>query len=313
MKDYNFTDSHLVNNKKSGFVKWIKRDYGCYLFLLPIILGFAVFTAYPIISSFFYSLTDYNGIFFSQFGLQNFQKLFSLGADGLLKDIGFSFGITFLWAVISIPLGMVLGYIVALVVNREIKGVKVFRLLYYMPTIIPGVAMSFIWYDVFRADGLANQFLGLFGMHSQFLDGENTALATLIFTGLWGMGGNIIMWLAALRNIPPEMYEAAALDGAGYFKQLFKITIPMSTPMIFYNLINAMIAALQAFDVYAMVGRGPNDCLYFISIRIYETAFGGGARYGLASAMGWLLFAVIAVLTVIAFKSNKWVNYGDGE
>lgn len=303
----------LVKRKKTTVGKWLKRDYGSYLFLLPVIIGFFVFTAYPVISSLFYSFTDYNGIFFTQVGAFNFAKMFDTSIYGLFKDVFGSFGITFLWAIISIPMGMVLSFMVALLVNREVKGVGVFRLLYYMPTIIPGIAMSFIWADVFRSAGIANQFLIAFGLPtSMFLESEKTALATLILTGVWGIGGNIIMWLAALRNVGPELYEAASLDGAGYFTKLFRITIPMCTPMIFYNLINMMIAALQAFDVYAMVGRGPNDCLYFISIRIYETAFGGSYQYGLASAMGWLLFVVIALLTGIAFKTNKWVNYGEG-
>lgn len=301
-------------NHGNKFFKWLKKDYGCYLFLLPVILGFFIFTVYPVISSLLYSFTDYNGIFFSKIGAFNFAKLFDPSENGLFKGVAFSFGITFLWAIISIPLGMVLSFMVALLVNREVKGVGVFRLLYYMPTIIPGIAMSFIWADVFREAGLANQLLLTLGLPtSKFLEGENTALATLILTGVWGIGGNIIMWLAALRNIGPELYEAASLDGAGYFTKLFRITIPMSTPMIFYNLINALIAAMQAFDVYAMVGRGPNDCLYFISIRIYETAFGGSNQYGLACSLGWLMFIVIAALTLVMFKTNKWVNYGEGE
>ncbi len=314
MKDTALKSTGLVAHKKLGFKKWIKRDYGCYLFLLPIILGFAIFTAYPVISSLFYSFTDYNGIFFSHVGFMNFKQIFSLGYGGLLKDVAFSFGITFLFAIVSVPLNLVLGYVVALICNREVKGVRVFRLLYYMPTIIPGVAMALLWADVYSINGIANQFLSVFGLHSQFLEGENSALLTLWFTGLWGIGGSVIMWLAALRNIPPEMYEAADLDGARYFTKLFKITVPMSTPMIFYNLINALIGALQSFDTYAMVGRGPNDCLYFIAVRIYETAFGGSNQYGLASALGWLLFAVIAILTVFMFLSNKsWVNYGEGD
>ena len=314
MRDSANISSGLVSHKKLGFKKWIKRDYGCYLFLLPIMSGFFIFTVYPVVSSLFYSFTDYNGIYFSHVGFFQYQKIFSLGYGGMLKDVAYSFGITFLYAIIAVPLGMVLGYVVALICNREVKGVRVFRLLYYMPTIIPGVAMALLWADVFSLNGIANQFLDLFGLHSKFLEGEDSAFATLLFTSLWGIGGSVIMWLASLRNIPPEMYEAADLDGARYFTKLFKITVPMSTPMIFYNLINAIIGALQSFDTYAMVGRGPNDCLYFIAVRIYETAFGGGNQYGLASALGWLLFAVIAILTMIMFFTNKsWVNYGDGE
>lgn len=313
-KNFASENSRLFSVKKLGFLKWIKRDYGCYLFLLPVIVGFFVFTAYPVVSSLLYSFTDFNGIFFSHVGFFNYVNMFDPSIYGLFKEVFGSFGITFLWAAISIPMGMILSFMVALLVNREVKGVGVIRLLYFMPTIIPGIAMSFIWADVFREAGIANQFLSGLGLPtSQFLESEDTALGTLVLTGVWGIGGNIIMWLAALRNVGPELHEAASLDGAGYFKKLFKITIPMCTPIIFYNLINMLIAAMQAFDVYAMVGRGPNDCLYFISIRIYETAFGGSNQYGLASAMGWMMFAVIAILTLLAFKTNKWVNYAEGD
>lgn len=304
---------NTVNKKKKNrFLTWIKKDYGCYLFIMPAILGFFIFTAYPVFTSFFYSLTDYNSIFYTKIGLENYIKMFDRGVSGMFYDVFGSFGITFLWALISIPLGLILSFALSLLVVKEIKGIGVFRLLYYMPTIIPGIAISFIWADTFRADGIANQFLLRMGLPtSTWLEGESTALWTLIFTGVWGIGGNMIMWLAALRNVPPELYEAASLDGSGYFSNLFRITIPLCTPIIFFNLINAMIGALQAFDVYAMVGHGPNDSLYFISIRIYETAFGGSNLYGLACAMGWLLFVVIAILTLLAFKTNNWVNYGE--
>ena len=300
------------SNRPSKLLKWIKKDYGCYLFLLPMIIGFFIFTAYPVITSLIYSFTDYNGLFYTKLGLENYQNMFDFSFSGLGKDVFKSFGVTFEWALISIPLGLVLSFMLALLASKEVKGVGVYRLLFYMPTIIPSIAISFIWADTFSSDGLANQLLLSLGLPlSMWLEGESTALWTLILTGVWGIGGNMIMWLASLRNIPPELYEAASLDGAGYFTNLFRITIPLCTPMIFYNLLNALIGAMQAFDVYAMVGHGPNDSLYFISIRIYETAFGSGNEYGLACAMGWLMFAVIAVLTLIMFKTNNWVNYGE--
>ncbi len=292
--------------------KWIRHDWGCYVFLSPMIIGFFIFTAYPVITSLIYSFTDYNGIYYTAFGFENYAKIFDFSDMGLGVGVFRSFGITFAWALVSIPLGLVLSFLLALLASKEIKGIGVIRLLYYAPTIIPSIAISFIWADVFRSDGIANQFLALFGLPaSLWLEGEGTAFLTLILTGVWGIGGNMIMWLAALRSIPPELYEAASLDGSGRLSNLFRITVPLCTPMIFFNLINAMIAALQAFDVYAMVGHGPNESLYFISIRIYETAFGGSNQYGLACSLGWLMFVVIALLTAILFKTNHWVNYGD--
>lgn len=310
MRAKNKTDceSYLPQLSRSERFKiWIKRDYGCYLFLMPAIIGFFVFTAYPVIASIFYSLTDYNGIFFKEFGFQNFAQIFNFGPAGLGKDIIGSFGLTFMWAIISIPLGMVLSFFLALLVEKETKGIGVIRLLYYMPTIIPGIAMAFVWRDVFGTDGLANQLLTT--MHlptSQWFFSKDTAVWTLILTGIWGIGGNMIMWLAALRNVPPELYEAASLDGSGRFMNLFRITVPLCTPIIFFNLINAMIASLQSFDVYAI----SQDHLQFISVKIYNAAFSNN-QLGLACAIGWILFVVIALLTLITFKSSGWVNYGD--
>lgn len=295
--------------KWERFKLWIKKDYGCYLFLMPAIIGFFVFTAYPVLSSLIYSMTDFNGIFYTKFGFDNYVQIFNFGPAGKAKEILGAFWLTFRWAIISIPLGMVLSFGVALLVQREIKGVAVVRLLYYMPTIIPGIAAAIVWKDIFNSEGgLVNQWLINLGLQPQmWFDSDGSAVWTLILTGVWGIGGNMIMWLAALRNVPPELYEAASLDGAGAIGKLFRITVPLCTPIIFYNLINAMIAALQSFDVYAI----SQEHLKFISVVIYTTAFGGSNQYGLACSIGWVLFVVIAALTLITFKTNGWVNYGD--
>ena len=177
------------SNRPNKLLKWIKKDYGCYLFLLPAILGFFIFTAYPVIASLIYSFTDYNGLFYTKLGLENYQTMFDFSFSGLGKDVFKSFGVTFEWALISIPLGLVLSFMLALLASKEVKGVGVYRLLFYMPTIIPSIAISFIWADTFSSDGLANQLLLSLGLPpSMWLEWESTALWTLILTGVWGIG-----------------------------------------------------------------------------------------------------------------------------
>jgi len=290
-------------------------DLQGYLFVSPIILGVLLFTYIPAVQSLFYSFFDFNG--FSQLdfvGLKNFITILSS------KDIesGKVFANTFLYSAIIVPFGIVIGYLLALAVNIKLKGIRVYRLLYYLPCIIPGIVSGILWRDLFDAQhGLFNRFLSWFGMHSPFFTSAKTAMATLVSTSLWGMGGGMVIWLAALKNIPESLYESAKLDGANAFQRLIKITIPMSSSVIFYNLVVGVIGSLQTFATFiiaggsgAMAGRGPADSLYFLSVKIYTDAF-TRYRMGYACALGWILFVIIAVLTVFIFKTSGWVQYMD--
>ena len=307
------------NSKKSIthgeiFLRVFKKEYSNWLFMSPFIIGFLLFVAYPILTSLIYSFTDYNGIKITEFGLFNYTDIFDFSKFGMGKDVWKSFGLTGIYAIISIPVNMFLSYSLALVLKKNIKGIKVVRLLCYLPVLIPGIVFGQIWMDMLGyPEGLINSWLVDMGFAKQtFFSVENTQLATLIVVSQWGIGGGMIVWLAALENIPPTLYEAAEIDGARFFTKLFKITLPMSTPIIFYNLISAVIGCLQTFDSYAYLGRGENDATYFISIRIYVTAFEGTVhQYGFACAMAWILFIIIALLTGLMFKSGKWVFYGD--
>jgi multiple sugar transport system permease protein len=294
------------------FKKELKNDIGCYLFLSPFIIGFSVFVLYPIIMSIFYSVTDFNGVYITQIGLFNYADIFDTSKFGMFKDIMKSFGLTFIYAIISIPLNMILSFSLALLIHKNIKGIKTIRLLCYLPVLIPSIAFGQLWKDMLNyPNGLINQFLNDIGLQAMtFYYAEATQLSTLITTSQWGIGGGLIIWLAALNNIPQTLYEAADLDGANYLTKLIKITLPMSSPIIFYNLICAVIACLQTFDSYSFLNRGINDATYFISIRIYVTAF-VEKSYGLACSIAWLLFAVIGALTVVMFKTSKWVFYGE--
>ncbi len=310
-----------VIRHKLPFRKAFMRDLPKWLFMSPFIIGCSVFVLYPIIMSIVYSFADFDGLTIAYYGVFNYFEMFDFTVEnGFNVGIGFgvwkSFGVTALYAIISIPLSMVLSYTLALALRRNIPGVKVVRLLFYLPVVLPGFVGGEIWMDILRYDvrnmGLLNNWLiNGFGVANAFYQGKAaTQLATNICCGLLGIGGGMIVWLAAFGNIPPTLYEAADIDGATYFQKLFKITLPMSTPIIFYNLICSIIGSLQIFDTYSYIGTGQNEGLYFISIRIYRTAF-EQYNYGMACALSWVLFIVIGILTIIMFKSSKWVFYGE--
>lgn len=308
--------------RRAHLKRKIKKDLISWVFLMPFIIGAAVFTLYPIINSLLYSFSNYNGAYATKLGFFNYVKIFDTGIRGMFHPVMKSFGITFIYVIVSTVINLTLSYVLALFLNAKIHGMKAIRVLCYLPCLIPGIAGGLIWRDVLAytpPTATSNAGYGLFNVWATslglepftFFSAANTSLITLLFTGLWGLGGGMIMWLAAFGNISPEYYEAAKIDGAGYLKRLFRITIPLSTPILFYNLVTAMIGGLQVFGTYATYGTGVEDSLYFIAIRIYRTAFQQTLPdYGLACAMAWLLFIVIGILTLIMFKTQKWVQYG---
>lgn len=307
--------------RKKVSKRFIKDTVAAYIFLLPVIVGIALFTAYPIVMSLFYSFSDFNGAYATVINLDNYKNLFSL--DGEFIPFMSSLGKTFIYVICSTTLNLVLSYILALFLRKNIKGIKVIRLLCYLPCLIPALASGLIWKDAFNYNamglvknyGIFNTWLYKLGLKPlTFFASKNTAMITLIFSGIWGVGGGLIMWLAALENVSPDLYEAASLDGAGYLRQVFTITIPLTTNMLFYNLLTSVIGGLQVFNTFAVYGTGAEDSLFFVAIKIYVTAFGGnlGVNHeALACAMSWILFIIIAALTLVMFKTNKWVKYSD--
>ena len=297
---------------------YVKKSLISYVFLLPVFIGMAVFAVYPIAMSLIYSFTDFNGWFATQIGVFNYVTMFDMSPGGQFFEIFNSFAVTFIYVIGSTLLNMVLSYILALFLKKEIPGIRVIRMLCYLPVLIPGFVSGFVWGKIFAynaegiGNGIINSWLMRMGLPTlTFFASSQTSLITLILTNLWTIGGGMIMLLAAFANISPEYYEASKIDGAGYFKQLFYITIPMSTPILFYNVVVSIISGLQIFATMAAYGTGMEDSLYFIAIRIYRTAFTGSNNYGLACAEGYLLFLIIALLSLVMFKFNGWVHYGD--
>lgn len=298
--------------KRSISKNKIKNTICGYVFLMPLIIGLLVFTVYPIFQSIIYSVHDFN-LFEDTNKLvwfANYKKIFTNDSE-----IGKTFANTAIYSIITVPLNLLLSYFLAIIINNERRITKLYRVFFYLPVVIPGVVSGVLWKAMLSyPDGVMNNIFSLLGLgKNTFFTEANTSMFAVIYMGLWGIGGGMILWLSAFKNIPNSMYEAASIDGAGTLGKVFNITIPMSTSMIFYNLIMGIIGALQCNStlVYApRAGRGYDNSVYFIGIKIYREAF---VRWqvGYASAIAWVLFIIIACLTGITFATNKWVYYGD--
>lgn len=288
-----------------------------WIFISPWIVGFLLFTVGPMIASLVFSITDYKVISPPIFvGLNNYIKLFT--SD---PDFWHSLGITATYAVIAIPLNLVFGFALAFLLNQKVPGVSVWRTIFYVPTVLAGVAVAILWGLIFNPKfGILNWFLGLFGIAGPgWLASPDWALSALILMSLWGVGGGMIIYLSGLQSIPTTLYEAAQLDGANGWQQFFRITIPLVSPVILYNLVVGIIGTFQYFtEVYVLTSGltggvgGPAKSTLFYNVYLYTTAF----RYmnmGYASALAWVLFVIVLMLTLLVFRSSAaWVYY-EGE
>ena len=287
------------------------------LYQIPVLVGLIGFTFVPMILSLWYSLHDYNEYTFqlSNFGLQNYKEIFSSRGWEGVYGVGRSLFLTFRYAIVSIAFNMVGSYMLALFLNQKLKGIGVFRVIYYLPCLIPSVAGALLWTDILNVNyGYLNTILREVGFKGlPFYSQESSVVPTLILTGVTGFGGNMIMWLAQMKNVPTELYEVADLDGASYLQKTMRITIPMTTSMIFYMLIMGIIGSLQAYSgIYPLREANPaaRDQLFFIVVKIYE-AYRVESNYAYACALSWFLFMVIGILTAFVFKTSKWVYYGE--
>ena len=311
------------NLQKQGedktFWKKLWFDYGEMLYMVPVILGIICFTIVPMFTSLNYAFHKYNPYArdpseqLTNFGLQNFKKIFTAGVSGgTFETVMYSLFVNLRYAILNIILGIVGSYILALFLNQKTKGVEAFRVIYYLPTLIPAVAGTLLWKDITALKGgYLNMIFESLGLKAYtFYEANETVLPTLLFISLFSMGGGTIMWLAQMKNVPTELYESAELDGAGYFTKLFYITIPMTTSMLFYMLVTSTIGALQTFgNVYPLKEVAGQE-VDFIVVQIYENAYVYG-ELSYACALSWFLFVIIGVLTAFVFKTSKWVYYGE--
>lgn len=290
-----------------------RRDLYGWLFAMPAILGLLIFTLGPMLYSLYMSFTDYTGSNSPSFiGLDNYRRMFS-GEDQYFYK---SLAVTFYFVILSVPTGIIYSFLLAILLNQNVKGKAVFRTIFYLPSIVPIIAISFIWLWLLNPDlGLANELLRTLGIPgSQWIFGEKTVVPSLALMNLWTTGGTMIIFLAGLQDIPRSLYEAIEMDGGTRLDKLWHITIPLMTPTIFFNLIMGIINGFQVFSqAYVMTNGGPNNASLFYVFYLYREAF-QFSRMGSASAIAWVLFAIIMILTYVVFRtSNKWVYYeGDG-
>lgn len=284
--------------------KFISRYEG-FFFILPWVLGFVLFTLLPLLQALYLGFTDSNSITKPNFvGWANYIELFH---D---KNFLSSLSITVRFAVFSVPLGILSSMTLAALLNCKIKGVYLFRTILYLPAVVSGVSISLLWRWILDKDlGLLNMILAKFGIQGPgWLSDPNWVLPSYILIALWGAGGGMLTYLAGLQDIPRALYEAAELDGAGWFRKFTKITVPMLTPVIFYNLIMGIVGAFRKFsDAYIIGGAGNQGRFYMVYL--YQNAF-NFFKMGYATAMAWVLFLIIMVLSLIVFKSSSlWVFY----
>ncbi len=287
-----------------------KQNLVGYLFISPWLIGFIAFTFWPFIRSIYLSFTRYNIVTEPKWvGLANYKML--LTQDELFYK---SAWVTIKYAIVAVPLGIVAGVALALLLNINVKGMSVFRTIFYLPSIVPTVATSVVFMWLLNPNiGLVNRILAVVGVQGPaWLSTSPWAFNSLIMMALWGVGGSMVIYLAGLKDIPVHLYEAATLDGATSVKKLRYVTLPMMTPVIFFNLVMGIISAFQYFtQAFVMTPNGgPEDSTYFYSLYLYNRAW----KYldmGYASAMAWILFLVVIVLTGLVFRTQKkWVHYG---
>lgn len=281
-----------------------------YLFLVPWFIGM-LFTVVPFGVSLYLAFTDYNLLQTPNFtGFENFTRLFD--DPKIVK----SAQVTLLYTVFAVPLGLLAALGVALLLNRGVRGLPIYRSVFYLPSLIGGsVAVVMLWRAIFGYEGIVNKALAVFGIEGPgWVTDPDWSMVTLITLSIWGFGGSMVIFLAGLRQIPRSYYEAASIDGAGAWQQFRSITAPLLSPVVFFNLVLGLIGSLQVFTqgyVFSGGSGGPADSTLFYNLYLYQQGF---QRFdmGYASAMAWIMFVVIAAFTALNFLVSKyWVFYDD--
>lgn len=288
-----------------------QEERAAYLFLLPWLIGLVVFLLGPIIASIGISMTNWNIITPPQWvGLENYQEM-------LFDDPNFwqSIRVTLKYTLLSVPLYMVAGLALSLLLNMRLRGMYLFRTILYLPSVLSGVAVAILWITLLNPDlGAVNWFLRGIGIDNppRWLGSPTWAVPSLVLVGLWGVGGGAIIYLAGLQNIPPQLYEAASIDGAGPWQRFYHVTLPMLTPTLFFTLITSLIGAFQVFDTAFIMGGsrgGRSGSMRFYLLNLWDEGFRNG-RLGYASALAWVLVILATIVILITFRtSNRWVYY----
>ncbi|RIK44182.1 MAG: spermidine/putrescine ABC transporter permease [Chloroflexi bacterium] len=303
----------VATAKRSGLSKLERRNILVgLLFISPWLVGFTVFTAFPLLSSLYYSLTRYDLLRPAIFiGADNYREIFV--DDPLFRTVVWN---TIFYVGLSVPLGAAAAFLMASLLNTEIRGRSVFRAIFFFPAIIPAFVTAMVWQFLLNVQyGAINGTLKALGLPIiPFIANPAFAKPTLILIYLWAQGNAIVIFLATLQDVPRTLYEAATVDGANAWDKFWNVTIPMCTPVILFNLVVGFIYGFQNFTLpWLLTAGGPNFATEFYSIYLYRNAF-IYLRMGKASALAWILFIVIVLFTVLLFRTSKgWVYYGSGE
>ena len=283
------------------------QTWSGFLWVLPWVIQFVVFTAGPFAASLYLSLTNYKfrgDIVFV--GFNNYTELFGRDQDFIRSIVN-----TFYYTVIHVPGLMFIAFFIALLLNQNVRGLPIFRTLFYLPSVTAGVATAMLWIVMLQPNGLLNQFLAVFGISGPpWLTSTTWAMPGLIIMSFWVVGSAMILYLAALQGIPEHLYDAASIDGAGPIRRMWHVTVPMMTPTIFLTLVLATISSFQVFVTALIITNGgPANATLFILLHLYRVAF-EYFRMGYASAIAWILFFIILLLTMLQFlTARRWVYY----
>lgn len=300
--------------KKQRMTQRSRNTINGLLFASPWILGLFMFWIYPTLASFYYSFTQFNAVQTPRWvGLRNYIELFT--NDRIFWSAVYN---TFYFAILSIPLAILFAFALAMMLNSKVRGQTFYRTVYFLPTLVPEVALAFVWIYLFTpGSGLINVPFSWFGIYGLcWMTCPEMSRETLVLLALWIIGQQIILYLAGLQDVPQDLYDAADVDGAGFWRRMWNVTIPLMTPVIFFHLITSVIGALQFFAIpYIMTGGTgmPAGTTMFYSIYLYKQAFQYFAM-GYASAMAWLLFMTTLTITGLIFwSSRRWVFYSTGD
>lgn len=306
-----------ISKRKLGLKIKTRETLTFYVLVSPFLITFLLFSVFPLVLGFYLSLTNFTGFNFDKIkliGMSNYARVFT---D---NDAMYSLVRTFEIGMITVPIGIIVSFLLSLLLIQNIKGQGIFRTIYYLPSIIPGVASALMWKLMFSKDnGIINSFLNIFGVEPVWWLGYDMCTTSLVIMMAWGAAGGILINMAGLKNIPAELYEAAEIDGASGWRKFWKVTLPLFTPILFYNLLMGVIGMLQLFAQPVLLSNGtgllsvPLRPNYTYVVHIYQQVF-GAQRFGYGLALSWVVAIVILVLTIIVMKTSRyWVFYEIGQ
>lgn len=290
--------------------RFLARNAPAYMFLLPWLLGFFLLALGPILASLYLSFTRYDMVGAPRWtGLANYEYMFT-------RDRRFwkALEVTFHYVALSVPARLIMALAVAMLLDKGLRTIGLYRAIFYLPSLLgASIAIAILWRELFAADGVVNELLGYIGIQaSSWITDPNTSLYTLVILAMWQFGSPMLIFLAGLRGIPQDLYEAAEIDGTPKWRQFTRITLPLLAPVIFFNLVLQTIEAFKTFSSAFIISNGtgaPADSLLFYTVYLFNEAF-KFFRMGYASALAWVLLLIIAIFTAVAFLTSKyWVHY----